>query len=312
MRKAIVLALLFGVLATTARAQRTPVVLLTDIGMDIDDQWALAHLATSPLVELRGIVTSHAANLPEPASAVTARAARAELEVLHLGRHVPVLAGAPGPMPRGRIPRGTTGSAFLRQQVHGLRAGEKLVVLLIGPATDLASALLEEPALAGRIRVIAMGFKHVGTGGNSWNVRQDVRAWQVVVESPCPVTIGCDDICVRDLALTVPQAKELFLRHGPVAQHLVEIFERNLATQGEAEARRLSGRPDAWPVWDEVVAATLLGATTQHDYPRAVVNDAQLFDFQHPIRGGSISWVTRVDAPRVWADLARCLDQRER
>src|SRR4051812_1358309 len=59
-----------------------PVVVSTDIGAEVDDQWALAHLALSPAVELKGVVTTHAPSLPEPAADSAARVARELLDLL--------------------------------------------------------------------------------------------------------------------------------------------------------------------------------------------------------------------------------------
>src|SRR5256885_11036915 len=60
--------------APAATAPRTSVVLTTDCGADIDDQWALAHVALSPELDLRGVVTTHAATV-HVSSAASARCA---------------------------------------------------------------------------------------------------------------------------------------------------------------------------------------------------------------------------------------------
>ena len=40
------------------------VLLTTDCGVDMDDQWAIVHLALHPAFDLRSVVTTHAPNLP--------------------------------------------------------------------------------------------------------------------------------------------------------------------------------------------------------------------------------------------------------
>ncbi len=57
------------------------VVLTTDIGAEVDDQWALAHLAVAPEIELRGVVTTHAPRLAVPAAHTAARVARDVLKI---------------------------------------------------------------------------------------------------------------------------------------------------------------------------------------------------------------------------------------
>ena len=289
---------------TPARSAARDVVLLTDIGMDIDDQWALAHLVLSPRVRLLAIVTSHAANLPAPAAEVTAAAARDVLRHLSPGYHIPVIAGS-------SLPVGSDGSALGADLLIALSRrhsrSDRLAVLLIGPATDLALALRGDPALADRIEVAAMGFKRWPRGGNSWNVRQDVRAWQEVVASRAPLTIGCDALCVRDLSLTVAAAAARIGSRGPRGAYLANLLAENLKRNGPREATRLSGRPDAWPIWDEVVVAHLLGLTRAITTSRPPLADDQ--QFTPPLRAEgpgaprALTWITAVDAAALWSDL---------
>jgi hypothetical protein len=41
-----------------------PILLTTDIGADMDDQWVLAHLVLSAELDLRGVVTTHTGSYP--------------------------------------------------------------------------------------------------------------------------------------------------------------------------------------------------------------------------------------------------------
>ena len=87
---------------------RRPVVLVTDCGASFDDEWALAHLATSPAFDLLGVIATHAPNLgPSPAEA-SARAARAWLDRLPLATRPRVVAGANRPL--GGVARADPGA----------------------------------------------------------------------------------------------------------------------------------------------------------------------------------------------------------
>lgn len=295
------------ILPMTCLAQR-PVVLLTDLGMDIDDQWALAHLVSSPRVRLLGVVTSHAANLPAPAAEVTARATRDALRRLGVRRFVPVLPGASAKLAGRDRPRHAPGVEFL---LALSRRHERLAVLVIGPATDLASALLIDPALAGRIEVIAMAFKRWPGVGSSWNVRQDVAAWQVVLASPVPLTIGSDQVCVRDLSITGAQARAAVGAAGTGGRYLAELTRTHIAHEGPREARRLSGRPDAWVIWDEIAVAHLLGFTRVLECTRPPLGDDQVFT-PRLAPGRGMGWIAHVDRRALLADLAACLTRPPR
>src|SRR5207244_2948612 len=81
--------------AATAGAEgpsaRRPVLLSTDCGCEMDDQWALALLALSPAFELRAVVGAHR---PTPAAAAAADHAREVLRRMNLREAPPILAGA--------------------------------------------------------------------------------------------------------------------------------------------------------------------------------------------------------------------------
>lgn len=290
------------VLPVVCCAQR-PVLLLTDLGMDIDDQWALAHLASSPRVRLVGVVTSHAANLPAPAAEVTARASRAALARLGVRRFVPVVPGASSRLESRQRPRHSLGLELL---LSAARRYPDLAVLVIGPATDLASALLVDPALSRRLEVVAMAFKRWPGVGSSWNVRQDIAAWQVVIASGVRLTLGSDQVCVRDLSLSAAEADAAVGAAGVGGRYLARLTREHIAQEGPREARRLSGRPDAWVIWDEIAVAHLLGFTRALACTRPALGDDQVF--RPPLAAGAgMHWIAHVDRRAVLADLARVL-----
>src|SRR5262245_59931757 len=75
-------------------APRRAVVLTTDCGCEVDDQWALVHLCLSPAIDLRGVVTTHAPNLRAPAAESSARVAYKVLDLLPLAARPPVMSGS--------------------------------------------------------------------------------------------------------------------------------------------------------------------------------------------------------------------------
>jgi purine nucleosidase len=135
----------------------------------MDDQWAVAHLALSSEAELRGVVTTHAPNLAHPAASTSARCVG---EVL---AHVPnapvptVIAGSSVPL-LGRIPASNAGVDFVLEESLRYSPDTRLVVLVLGAVTDVASVLLTDPSLSDRIEVIAMGFDTWPDGHDEFNV----------------------------------------------------------------------------------------------------------------------------------------------
>jgi hypothetical protein len=75
-------------------------------------------------------------------------------------------------------------------------------------------------------------------------------------------------------------------------------------------ARSVTGRADAWPVWDLVAVAHLLGLTRTETHPRPTLRLD--LTFEHPERGGEIRWITRVDERSLWEQFTRLVGEAGR
>jgi inosine-uridine nucleoside N-ribohydrolase len=275
-------------------------VVVTDCGASFDDEWALAHLAVSPGFDLRGVIATHAPNLKPPAAETAARAARGWLDRFPSTTRPRVVAGSSRPLEDGGgLPADPgPGAAFLIEQARGHTAERRLDVVVIGAATDVAAALRNDPTLADRIAIVAMGFEGWPGGGDPWNVKNDPRAWRLLLASRVPIVVGDDAVCRRDLRMTPTRARQLLGGRGDALSSLLDDW---LARNGKL-AVTLTGAPDTIAIWDEVTVAFLLGLTRQETRPRPRLRDDLTFDHTQP--RGTITWVTAVDADRLWADLA--------
>ncbi|MEA2531482.1 MAG: hypothetical protein QOG89_3126 [Thermomicrobiales bacterium] len=285
---------------------RRAVVLTTDCGTDMDDEWAVAHLSLSPEIDLRGIVTTHAPNLAAPAAETAARAVAQVLDRVSPPARPPVLCGGSEPLTDGKTPRPNPGVEFILDQARGRTADDRLVLLAIGAATDVASALLVDPSLADRIEVVAMGFDGWPGGSDGWNVKNDIPAWQTLMASRAPITVGAADVCIRRLTLTADQARTRLAGCGEGGEFLVGLLVDWLDREAQM-ARQVTGSA-AWPVWDEVVVAHLLGLTSSDAYPRPSLRDDMTFD--HPASADAappVRWITDLDTDRLWGDLTQKL-----
>jgi purine nucleosidase len=280
-----------------------PVVLTTDCGTEMDDQWAIAHLATSPALDLLGIVTTHAPNVAPPAAETAKKSVEEVLDLLKLRQRPPVIAGKNSPLPSGPTPITNEGVEFITEQSKSHASDDRLAVLAIGAATDLASALLLDPTITERIEIVAMGFDGWPGGNDVWNIKNDIPAWQTVMASRAPLTVGDSAICIKRLVLTGDEGHAILGGSGKAGKFLSDLLSRWIDDQGSLVVD-VTGR-NAWPVWDEIVVAHLLGMTTTETFPRPVLNGDVSFDHPGPNeRAVSIDWVVDVDAAALWADLA--------
>lgn len=174
----------------------------TDIGDDVDDALAIALAVLAPELEVMGISTVY-----------RNAAARQQLamELLrHLGaEHIPVAAGSSQPLGEhldtGVIPPQCAGIALDRPLNccrHGvellletLRRDPSVVLVAIGPLTNLAIAALLAPEVIRRTKIVLMGgaFRAVYP---EYNIMCDPEAANIVLRSGADVQMVGLDVTV--------------------------------------------------------------------------------------------------------------------
>jgi purine nucleosidase len=208
-----------------------PVLFDTDIGTDIDDAYALAQVLRSPELELLGVTTV--------SSDAVARARLAAKLLAVAGRpDIPVYAGtstATQYMKQVEWAAGFTspalhetgGVAFLREQINA-RPGE-ITLIAVGELTNVAALLETDPAIAKKIKAIALmggsirrGYAPGAKPEPEWNIKSNARAAQVVFASGVPLLVAPLD-STADLKLTPEWKVRLFARGTPLNDALAAL-----------------------------------------------------------------------------------------
>jgi hypothetical protein len=287
-------------------ASAIPVLLSTDLGNEIDDQYLLLHVLASPRVELVGITAAQAPPdaLPEGTTSSAALLHHIVGERLRLAAPPRIVQGSQLRLSDRRTPRPSDAAGFILDASRGYASGRRLTVLVTGAATDVASALLLDPTLAQRIRIVAMGFRNRTAGGTEFNIENDPDAWRVLLDSDVPLVVGDGDVTQRDLSVSRAEVERLTRGTGAIAPWLLREYDRWHETL--ISKLDFTKRPDgsrAWPLWDHVVLAHLLGLTTTERWPRPRLGlDLKLVPGTD---GREIEWVTRIDRDALFADFTR-------
>ncbi len=301
MNAAIAVGMVVGMLGMSPPvADRKPVVITTDIGTEIDDFWAVAHLLISPEFEVKGVVTTHAPNLPAPAAESSSKFATELMSKLPQRFRVPVIAGSNTALGNTTVPAASPAIDFLIEAAKGKTPENRLTVVVIGAATDVAATILTDSTWADRISIVAMGFDNYPKGGDPWNVKNDPIAWGVLLGSSAPITVGDTDVTRKALKMTPDRAHTLLAQLPEPGGLLLSRFDSFMAHNAKL-AQRETGSQIVWPIWDSVVPAVLLGAAKTETKPRPRLKDDLGFDLENP--RGTIEWVTSIDDSKVWNDL---------
>ena len=302
--KVLLLVCLPGAVAE-AQNKRIPLILSTDVGNEIDDQWTIVYTLLNPLFDVRGIVSAHAPVLNPPAAHTSYRILVDIVENrLRMLQHPPLFEGASLPL-EGATPRRNAGVDFIIEQSKSFSRSNRLNVLAIGAVTDVASAILIDPSITERIKVVDMGFQDWPDGVGLFNIDNDVQAMKIVLDSDVPLVIGSAEVCRRHLSLNLDQAKALVGGRGPIGEWLCEEFVAFYYRF--VKPLRKEDFSGVRVIWDNVVLAYLLDMTAQETYPRPRMKDDTRFE--HPKTQRTITWITSIDEKRMWADFIRHLDQ---
>ncbi|GIX05680.1 MAG: hypothetical protein KatS3mg115_0083 [Candidatus Poribacteria bacterium] len=184
---------------------KTPVLLDTDIGSDIDDAVCLAYLLRQQACELLGVTTVSGDTVQ--------RAALADAVCRAAGKEgVPIYPGSPGPLWHGpgqpHVPQyeaiqnrphrlefpSFRAVAFLQEAIRS-RPGE-VVLLAIGPLTNVALLFLTDPEIPEMLReLVLMNGVFTARGGHGpgareWNALCDPLATGIVYRAKTPRTVA--------------------------------------------------------------------------------------------------------------------------
>ena len=155
-----------------------------------------------------------------------------------------------------------------------------------------------------------MAFSKWPEGDDLFNVKNDVKAWQVLLESPAPIVVADAAVALDHLRMTRERVRTLFEERGKPGRYLAGLLVGWLERQ-ENLIQMVTGDRNTWPVWDEATVAYLLGLTKTEVHPRPRLRDD--LKFEHPPAGQSsgptVRWVTWINAEKLWEDFGRKLDR---
>jgi inosine-uridine nucleoside N-ribohydrolase len=237
-------------------AAKTPVLIDTDIGSDIDDAFALALAVVSPELDLRGVTTV--------GSDARGRARIVCRLLTALGRRSVPVAWGRDPQPKSDVgqlaygrPSELAGGrtsrpveepavAFLYSRLKAHPG--KITLVALGPLTNVARLLRKHPDCKPWVkRIVVMGGAvRVGYAGKppaeaEWNIKSDIAAAKVVFTSGVSLVVAPLD-ATTTLKLEKPLRTRLFAAGTPLTRQVQTLY-------------RLWGKPT--PVLFDPVAVTL-------------------------------------------------------
>ena len=275
------------------------VVLDTDTYNEVDDQFALAHLLLSP--ETINLEAVYAAPFFNKRSSGPAEGMEKSYEEIHRlldlvkpERVPPVFRGSTRYMADATTPVESDVVTDLIERAMAPRT-KKLHVLAIGAATNIASALLAEPAIAEKIVVVWLG----GHGprcrdAKEFNLEQDIHASRVLLNTEVPfVLLPCFPV-VSHIITTVAELEAHLEPHSKLGAYLTNIV------------RDYHGNPPAWSkvIWDIAASAWMINPdwVRTETLPSPVLLDDLTWESPVPAGRRSIEIAYQVKRDAIFGD----------
>lgn len=242
--------------------------LVIDTDMGLDDARAITALAVSEKVDIVAVITVDGSVPP-------GKGAENVLKILDIV-HAPRIPVSPGRIIDGLTPPpwrdfaaslggasppesfrdicSSQGTELLENSLERSRNG--VILLTLGPLTNIAAVLKDRPELQDKIECIVMiGLSPEYTG---WNVRADPGAAERILSSDMEIYAVTETICDR-IAFDEQDLEKLKNSGSPAGRFVFDMV-------------RHPGGDTHFPVWDEVAAAWIM--------------DGTLINFKPWVRGG--------------------------
>jgi len=220
------------------------VIINTDAKNEADDQYAIVHAVLTPSFDLHGIIPAHYGKRKTPTSLKESHDETVKLlRLMDLEGEVRIEDGAPLAIPDESTPADSPGARLIIEEA--MKDDKRpLHVAFYGPLTDMASALLLEPAIQDRgVRVIWIGGSAWPSGGGEYNLSNDIHAANVVMKSKLEVWQVPSSV-YRTMGVTYAELIEKVYPQGEIGRYLVEqLIAHNAKRPLAMEYRSLGDSP---------------------------------------------------------------------
>lgn len=285
------------------------VILDTDTYNEIDDQFAVSYLLCSPeKFNIKGICAAPYFNEKSVSPADGMEKSYQEiLKLLKLAKKEQfaqsVYRGSESYLPDEYTPVQSDAARFIVETAQDYTAQKPLYIVAIGAITNVASALLLDPALREKCVVVWLGGNALHAPHNrEFNIMQDVAAGRVVFGCGVPVVqLPCEGV-VDGLRTTRYELEHWLGGKSDLCDYLVKT------TIDEAESYA-AGKPWSRVIWDVSTLAWFFNVDDK--FMKSRVIPAPIPGYDHQYETGTynhnICYVYQIDRDAVFEHLFRKL-----
>lgn len=272
-----------------------------DTANEVDDLFAIARALIEPRLDLIGITAAQWHTSPKAPNDSVGLSQQLNQEILELmGKtKVPLVMGSNLPLVSTVRPQPSRAASFIIEKALAMPEKTKLHIAVLGPCTNIASAVLIEPKIIPKISVHYIGFWHHPVT-NTWNKREfntdnDPNAVNVLLN-----TIGLDfNVMTASTSQHLVFHKTVVDKHlkgkGGIGDYLVnrwENFDRFWQKDDPEKTK--------WIMWDVAIIEALA-------YPNLATKE--VVETPHDNRLRDIHAYTEIDVEEMKKNYWNAFDQ---
>jgi inosine-uridine nucleoside N-ribohydrolase len=296
---------------------RMRVIVDNDFSGDPDGLFQLTHILLSPSVEIRAIIGSHLKagdgfDNSKTQAQNAAKKASELLQVMNIKTSIPVIAGSDTAMLNDSTPVKSEGVNFIIKEALRTDTNLPLYILCGAGLTEIASALLTAPQIAGKLTLIWIGGPEYndialpppGYSNPEYNLNIDIAAARVVFNHSSIPLWQVPRNTYRQALLSYSQLLLKVRPHGKVGNYLSDILE-NLMIR----INRYVNVGETYILGDSpLVLLTALQSSFEADPSSSeymikmapVINKQGAYEFNH--KGRNIRIYSRLDVDLMFSD----------
>ncbi len=205
-------------------------VLDTDTGNEIDDQFALVYALISPELNVQAVYAAPFTNDRSSGPADGMEKSYEEiLRILNRLEKSPdgfAFKGSSHYLSDLKDPEKSPAALDLVERARKSSPKDPLYVAAVGAITNVANAILIDPSIIRNIVVVWLGGNgHHWPDQKEFNFRQDLKASRIIFDCGVPfVQLPCTPV-VTHFATTVPEMERYVAGRGAIGDYLLKIFK---------------------------------------------------------------------------------------
>ena len=144
-----------------------------DTANEVDDAFAIARALAEPTFKIEGITSAQWHTQDRAPNDTVGLSQKMNEEILGLmGKtDIPHPMGSNIPLVNEQRPQPSAAAEFIIKKAHETHEGEKLIVVTLGPNTNVASAILMDPTIIPKLKCCYIGLWH-NVEENTWSKRE--------------------------------------------------------------------------------------------------------------------------------------------